>query len=63
MNGGLDNADWTTRREIIRAVVKQIEIDEDDVRVLYKVSPDGIASACCGEAASNIQFTLRRSMA
>ena len=28
---GLHNADWTTRREIIRAVVKQIQIDEDDV--------------------------------
>ena len=42
VNGGLDNADWTTRREIIRAVVKQIEIDKDDVRIVYKVSPDGI---------------------
>ena len=44
VNGGLDNADWTTRREIIRAVVKQIEIDEDDVSILYKVSPDGIVA-------------------
>ena len=43
VNGGLDNVDCTTRREIIRAVVKQIEIDEHDVRILYKITPDGTA--------------------
>ncbi|MHC4091980.1 MAG: recombinase family protein, partial [Planctomycetota bacterium] len=37
---GLDNADWTMRREIIRAVVKQIEIDKEEVRIVYKVGPD-----------------------
>jgi site-specific DNA recombinase len=30
---------WLTRREIIRALVKQVEIDEDEVRVVYRVSP------------------------
>ena len=43
VNGGLDSADWTTRREIIRAVVKQIEIDEQEVRIMYKITPDGAA--------------------
>ena len=36
---GLDQADWTTRREIIRALVKRVEIDEQKVRVVYRVSP------------------------
>jgi site-specific DNA recombinase len=35
----LREPDWLTRREIIRALVKQVEIDEDEVRVVYRVSP------------------------
>jgi site-specific DNA recombinase len=35
----LEEPDWATRREIIRALVKQIEIDEHEVRVVYRVSP------------------------
>src|SRR6516164_2418079 len=36
---GLQDPDWTTRREVIRALVKQIEIDDGDVRIVYRVSP------------------------
>jgi site-specific DNA recombinase len=36
---GLREPDWTTRREIIRALVKKVEIDEQEVRVVYRVSP------------------------
>jgi len=42
---GLENADWATRREIIRAVVKQIEIDTEEVRIVYKVAPSPFDSA------------------
>ena len=42
---GLENADWATRREIIRAVVKQIEIDTEEVRIVYKVEPIPFDSA------------------
>ena len=31
---GLREPDWSTRREIIRALVKQVEIDEEEVRVV-----------------------------
>ena len=37
---GLTNADWATRRALIRAVVKKVEITEEDVRIVYKISPD-----------------------
>ena len=37
--GGLDDLDWHGRREVIRLLVKRVEIDRDDVRVIYKVSP------------------------
>jgi site-specific DNA recombinase len=36
---GLGAADWRTRREVIRALVKRVEIDETEVRVVYKVRP------------------------
>ena len=37
--GGLENADWPTRREIIRAVVKQVEVDTEEIVIVYKVAP------------------------
>jgi site-specific DNA recombinase len=39
MKEGLRDADWMTRREVIRALVKRVEIDKENVRVVYKVSP------------------------
>ena len=39
ISAGLDNADFATKRKIIRGLVKRIEIDREDVRVVYRVSP------------------------
>jgi site-specific DNA recombinase len=36
---GLREPDWGTQRKIIRALVKQVEIDEGEVRIVYRVSP------------------------
>ena len=36
---GLQEPDWNTRREIVRALVKRVEIDEQEVRIVYRVSP------------------------
>src|SRR4051794_33333607 len=36
---GLEGPDWDTRREVIRALVKRVEIDEQEVRIVYRVSP------------------------
>lgn len=36
---GLQQADWQARREIIRTVVKRVEIDEHQVRVVFRLSP------------------------
>lgn len=35
----LHEADWTTRREIIRTLVKQVLVDNATVRVVYRVNP------------------------
>ena len=39
VSAGLQDSDWQTRREIIRALVKKVEIDEQEVRIVYRVSP------------------------
>jgi site-specific DNA recombinase len=39
----LGEAEWRTRREVIRALLKHVEIDEREVRVVYKVRPCPIA--------------------
>ncbi len=41
---GLEQADWSTRRDIIRALVKRVEIDQERVRVIFRVNPPPVAS-------------------
>ena len=40
MRSGLDGADFATKRKILRLLVKRIEVDENEIRVVYKVQPD-----------------------
>jgi site-specific DNA recombinase len=39
VTAGLHAADWLTRREIIRALVKRVEVDQEQVRVVFRVGP------------------------
>jgi site-specific DNA recombinase len=36
---GLREPDWATQRKIIRALVKQVEVDEGEIRIVYRASP------------------------
>ena len=60
VNEGLGEADWRTRREVIRALVKRVEIDESEVRVVYKVRPCPFAE---GPDRGLFQDRVRRSAA
>ena len=40
VNDGLHTADWLTRREIIRTLVKRVEIDQEKVNVIFRISPN-----------------------
>jgi len=58
---GLEEADWLTRRENIRALVKQIEVTDDQVRIVYRVktvpfveAPNGGISQDCRRRADPI---------
>jgi site-specific DNA recombinase len=39
IKNGLEKADWNTRREILRALVRKVEIGESAIRIEYKVGP------------------------
>jgi len=34
---GLEKADWATRRELIRMLVKRVEMDKEQVKIVYRV--------------------------
>jgi site-specific DNA recombinase len=36
---GLQQADFATRRSIIRALVKRVEVDEQQLRIVFRVRP------------------------
>src|SRR5208337_39978 len=38
---GLDNLDCDGKREIVRTVVRRIEIDQSNVEVIFRVPPNG----------------------
>jgi site-specific DNA recombinase len=39
IGGRLEAADWDTKRDIIRTLVRRIEIEDDTVRVVFRVEP------------------------
>ncbi len=41
----LREADWETRREITRALVKEIRIGNESVQIVYRVTPPPFANA------------------
>jgi hypothetical protein len=39
MTDNLDQADWTTQRELIRTLVARVGIDRDDVQIVFRIDP------------------------
>jgi site-specific DNA recombinase len=39
VRSGLEQAEWGKRREIMRALIKRVEIGHDEVRIVYRVAP------------------------
>jgi site-specific DNA recombinase len=38
VNGGLAEAEWATKRELIRTLVKRVEIGKEEVNVVFRVA-------------------------
>src|SRR6266566_1051630 len=56
---GLHQADFQTRREIIRALVKRVEVDEQQIRIVFRVSPTSLPPSS-DDASHNWQHCGRR---
>ncbi|MFB3107294.1 MAG: zinc ribbon domain-containing protein, partial [Pseudomonadales bacterium] len=54
----LKEPDWHSKREIIRGLIKRVEVGAEDVRVVYKVSPSPFAQGPASGA--SLQHCLRR---
>jgi hypothetical protein len=39
VQNGLHQADFQTRRDIIRALVKRVEVDEQQIRIVFRIRP------------------------
>jgi site-specific DNA recombinase len=39
LKSGIREAPWDTRRQVIQALVKQIEVSAEDIRIVYRVPP------------------------
>jgi site-specific DNA recombinase len=57
---GLYSADWSTRREIIRALVKRLEIDQEQVRVVFRVDPNVPSSSPTDKNTQSLQDCGKR---
>jgi site-specific DNA recombinase len=38
VNSHLEEADWSTKRELVRTLVKQIELEKESVKVVYRIA-------------------------
>jgi site-specific DNA recombinase len=59
---GLQQADFQTRREIIRALVKRVEVDTQQIRIVFRVSPTSLPPSS-DDASPNWQHWGRRETA
>ncbi len=39
LHGGLEAADWASKRDLIRALVKRVEVARDDVNIVFRIDP------------------------
>jgi site-specific DNA recombinase len=44
VNTGLEQADWLTRRELMRTLVKRVEVDHHQVKVVFRVDSEPFVS-------------------
>ena len=50
VNGSLDSIDFHTKREIIRALVKRVEIHKEEVVVVFRIEPESGVDGSNGTA-------------
>jgi site-specific DNA recombinase len=61
LSAGIETLDWARKREVVRALVKRVEIGKDDVRVVYKVGQLPFAQG--PDSGASLQDCLRGELA
>jgi len=56
---GLAEADWLTRRDLIRTLVKRVEIGHEEVKVVFRIPPAPVVS---GPNGKNLQHRRKRAV-
>jgi site-specific DNA recombinase len=67
VGSGLQEADWVTRRAIVRALIGRVEVDGEAVRIVYRVGPypfaegpaGGLLQGCGGGVQSDLGVPIR----
>ena len=62
VSAGLQHADFSTCRDIIRTLVKRVEVDQQQIRVVFRVSPTWSPSSS-EDTSHNWQHCGRRVLA
>ena len=60
INESLTSADWKQRREILRALIKRVEVDNDNIRIVYKVPPRPFANGSHREPSQHCRGRRRK---
>ena len=60
IEGGLDSADWNTRREILRTAIEHIEVEPDQIRITYRINFPFFLNR--EETSKSLHFRWRRTM-
>jgi site-specific DNA recombinase len=55
----LTDADWQMRRELIRMLVKRVEIGKDEVKIVFRIPPDPDISGADGDS---LHYCWKRSL-
>jgi len=55
VNSSLDSRDFNTKREIIRALVKRIEIHKEEVVIVFRIDPEGEIKGETGTTGTEIE--------
>ena len=58
VKGHLDDADWLTKRDLIRTLVKQVEVGKEDVTIVFRVTPGPFVVDPDGSVSSSNQGNL-----
>jgi site-specific DNA recombinase len=59
---GLQEADWTTRRDILRALIQRVEVGKEAIRVVYRVNPHPFEQGPSGGRSQDCWRGERRSL-